>query len=125
MSYEIRTRAVRRGGKIVHVPYGGLGLSLNPLTLATAIQSGADKIQSNLQQAASWLTTEASGISSVANRVGAGVQGAAQGGIAAAGTGNASTGLTLAALTSSPVVFIGGVLLAVLVFTRHPGHRGL
>ena len=149
MSYEhARTRVVKvNGKKVVRVieepaypgyyddaPFG-LGLSLsdfNPLTLAQKIQAGANKIESNIQTATGWLNTgvqkidtAAASATNVANRVAAGVQGAARGGIASAATGDATSGLALAGIATKPALVIGGVLLAMFVFTRHPGHRGL
>jgi hypothetical protein len=147
MSYEhARTRVVKVNGKPVRVvieepAYAssydeaplGLGLSwsdFNPLTLAQKIQAGADKIESNiavgvnkLQSGVQRIDTTAASVANIANRVGAGVQGAARGGIASAGTGDATSGLALAGLATKPALVLGGIIAAMWLFAKHPGHR--
>jgi hypothetical protein len=139
MSYTLaQTRVVKVNGRNRRVAVGdypdGLGLSIsdfNPLTLAQKIQAGADKIESNISTATGWLQTgvqkvdaTAANVANVANRVSAGVQGAARGGIASAATGDPTSGLALAGIATKPALVIGGVLLAMWLFAKHPGHRG-
>lgn len=132
MSYEhAPTRIVKVNGRNVRVVVeepNGLGLSLsdfNPLTLAQKIQAAADKIESNinvgvtkLQSGVQRIDSTAQSVANIATRVGAGVQGAARGGIASAGTGDATSGLALAGIATKPALVLGGIVAVIWLLGR-------
>lgn len=141
MSYEhAPTRLVRtrtKTGKVVatrqyiEVDPTGLGFSWNPLDIAQSIQSGADRLTANIEKGVTVLQAGQArvnaivdSVASAGTRAGAAVQGATRGGIAAGATGDAASGLSIAALTTKPVLIVGGAILTYFLFLRHPGKRG-
>lgn len=115
MSYE--TRETELGG-------------FNPLAFAQKLQAGAERLATNIEKSAQFVDKVTGKVTTVAQQVSGGartgaevVRATTRAGIATAATGDATTGLAAASATTRPALIIGGLLAAMFVFMRHPGHK--